>query len=268
MKRNHLKENLLYRETKLEKALKLSLHQTPSIPGDAHLQATILLARKEACRKQNRKRISFTRFLGKQIPFIGWRLWGVQCLFFLAAYFVLSDVPGYLKSPLHLAKALFCLSVLVFMTALPLLVRSVRFRMQEIEGTARFSSVKLLLARLTVIGIGDLILLGGILLTTLAKTSLSADSAVIYLCFPFLLAGSGCLFMLGHFPPGRFLAGSILFCSALIVLCSVLPGQYAFLFHPSFSVEPYILCALLLVFCAYQLRFIIRASAYTEMQIT
>lgn len=256
------------REITLKQQLRRSLHQNPAAADPAQLRVTTLLSRQELCRKQKRQRISFPCFLRKQLPLIGWKLWCAQCLLFLAAYGILSDFPDYLTSPLHLAKALFCLSIAVFMTALPLLYRSVRFRMQEIEGTTRFSTTKLLLARLIVIAIGDFALLCGIFLAVLGKTSLSADSAVIYLCFPFLLAGSGCLFMLGHFPPGRFLAGSILFCSALILLCSVLPGQYAFLLHSSFFVELYILCALLFVFCAYQLRFIIKASDYTEMQIT
>lgn len=255
------------RKINLKQQLRRSLHQDPSVIDPAHLRATILLSRQEACRRQERQRIPFTYFLRKQIPLIGWKLWGMQCLFFLAAYGFLSDFPGYLTSPLLLAKALFCLSIAVFMTALPLLVRSVRFRMHEIEGTARFSSVKLLLARLIVIAIGDLALLGSILLTALAKTSLSADSAVIYLCFPFLLAGSGCLFMLGHLPPDRFLAGSLLFCSALILGFSALPGQYALLLQPSYSAVWIILCALLSGFCAHQLRYIIKASSYEEMQL-
>lgn len=268
MKRESLKKNPFYIEATLEEQLTQSLHQVPSVSGDSHLQATILLARKEAGKKQNRTRISFSRFLGKQISYIGWRLWILQGIFLLAVYGVLSDFSDYLKSPLHLAKLLFCLSIMVFMTALPLLARSFRWRMQEVEAAARFSSVKLLLAKLVVIGIGDMFLLSGIFLTALAKTALPADTAVIYLSFPFLLAGSGCLFMLGHFPPGRFLAGSILFCSSLMLAASVLPGQYYFLFYPSFSAVRCILCALLTAFCAYQLRYIIKTSSYGEMQLT
>lgn len=250
----------------LKKRLRQSLQQIPAIPDDSRLQAATLLARREVCKKQMRKRTSFTYFLRRQIPLIGWKIWGMQCIFFLAVYGMLSDFSDYLKNPLHLAKLLFCLSIMVVMTALPLLYRSIRYRMQEVEAAAYFSSVKLLLARLIVIGIGDLSLLGSIFLTALAKTSLSADSAVIYLCLPFLLAGSGCLFMLGHFPPGRFLAGSLLFCSVLILLAAALPGQYALLFHPSFSAVRIVLCILLSVFCAHQFRYIIKSSSYEEMQ--
>lgn len=261
--------NLFARETTpLEQKLRHSLHQAPAIPDDSHMHAVILLARREACRKTARERISFAYFLRKQIPLIGWRVWSLQFLLLLAACGVLSDLSDFLKSPLHLAKLLFCLSIMVFMTALPPLYRSVRYRMQEIETAARFSLIRLLLARLIVIGIGDFALLGCMLFTALAKTSLSADTAVIYLCLPFLLACSGCLFMLGHFPPDRFLAGSLLFCSALMLACAVLPGQYALLFHPSFSAARIVLCVLLSAFCAYQFRYIIKSSPYEEMQLT
>lgn len=267
MKNKRSESGMPEREMHLEQKLMHSLHQTSLAVNDTHLRTTILLSRKEVFQKQNRKRISLARFLVKQIPLIGWKLWGFQAVFLLSVYGVLSDLSDYLKSPPRLAKLLFCLSIMVVMTALPLLYRSIRWQMQELETTTHFSLIKLLLARLIVIGIGDLSLLGGILLTALAKTSLSADSAVIYLCLPFLLSGSGCLFMLGHFPPGRFLAGSLLFCSALILVFAGLPLQCALLFHPAFSAVRIILCVLLFAFCAYQFRYIIKFSSYEEMQL-
>lgn len=267
MKSEMLKNNPFQKEQKLEEELRKALHQIPSETNDVHLYATILLARKEACRKQNRSRVSFTRFLCRQIPLIGWKLWSVQAVFLLLACGILSDSSEYLKSPLRLAKLLFCLSITVFMTALPFLYRSVRYRMQEIEAATHFSSVRLLLAKLIVIGIGDISLLVSIFLATLVKMSLSPDITVIYLCFPFLLSGSGCLFMLGHFPPNRFFAGSFLFCFGLILVFAVLPGQYALLFYPSFSMIRTVLCVLLFAFCAYQLHYIVNISSYEAMQI-
>lgn len=62
MKNEPLKSNSLYKETDLKQELSRALHQLPYEIGDPHLQATILLARKEACRMQTRERISFARF--------------------------------------------------------------------------------------------------------------------------------------------------------------------------------------------------------------
>lgn len=263
-----MKSDRSKKQTKPEQQLRKSLHRLPSVTSEAHLHATIILARREACQKQNRRRISFIYFLGKQLSFIGWKVWCIQGLFLLTFYGLFSDFFDYLRTPLRLAKLLLCLSVAVFMTALPLLYRSVRYRMQEIEAAAHFSTVKLLLAKLIVIGIGDIALLSGIFLFTLAKTSLPADSAVFYLCFPFLLAGCGCLFMLGHFPPGRFLAGSLMFCFALMLAFSVLSGQHAIWYLQPPPAARIAICTLLAAFCAGQLRHIIKASSYAEIQLT
>ena len=251
----------------LEGQLKQILQESPVPSNETLLASTLLLAEKELSKKQSRKRISFPRFLQKQIIYIGWKIWSIQGLFLLAAVSILSDFSDYMKNPRHLARLLLCLSVAVCMTALPMLFRCARYRMQEIEAAARFSSVKLLLARLIVIGAGDLCLLTGIFLTTIIKTALPADSAILCLCVPFLSACGGCLFMLGHLPPGQFFRGSLLFCSLLILLSSVFTEQYAFFFQPLPWAAWMAICALLLIFCAGQLRYVMHASSYTETQI-
>lgn len=252
-----------------ENQLKQSLHRHPiAMAGGEALESTILLAGKEVCRKQGRKRISFSRFLLMQMKFIGWKIWGIQAFPLVLIALIFSRPNEYLQNPLHLTKLLFCLSVLVFMTAIPFLYRCVRYRMQEVEAATRFSSVKLLMAKLILIGMGDIFLLGSIFLTAMLKTSLRADSAILYLCFPFLLAGSGSLFMLGHFSPRQFFAGSMGLCVFLPLAFSSLPGHYTFLFQQSFSGGWMAACAVLTFFCICQFRYIIYRSSYTEMQIT
>lgn len=252
----------------LTQELRQSLHQIPSVTNETHLYTTILLVEREACLKQRQKHISFAHFLRKQIGLTGRRIWLVQGI----SLFVMSIlIPRFDTDAITLQqmiKRLVCLSILIFMTALPLLYRSVRYRMQEIEAASRFSGAKLLLARLIVIGIGDTCLLTGIFMITICKTLLPADSVVFCLCFPFLLSGSVCLYLLGHFAPGQFLAGSLLFCSFLLFLSAFTPGQYAFLYHPSSSAVRAILCAFLLAFCVCQLRYILKTSYYEEMQLT
>lgn len=255
-------------EKQLEQKLKQSLHQIPSVSNDAHLHTTILLAEREACQKQRQERISFAHFWEKQIRFIGRKIWIVQGV---SLFVMILLIPRFYADSITLhqmIKRLACLSILVFMAALPLLYRSVRYRMQEIETASRFSGVKLLLARLILIGIGDICLLTGIFLTSIINTLIPADSVFFCICFPFLLSGSVCLYMLGHLTPGKFLAGSLLFCSFLAVLFALIPGQYMFLYQPSLSAFWALLCAFLLALCAHQLRYIIKTSSYEELQLT
>lgn len=254
------------RNDNFEKKLKRSLHQSSAVVSDEHFENTLMLSGKEVCRRQKRKRISFVYFLFMQIRFIGWKIWGIQSLSLLVISKMLFHLYGDLR-PQYIIKLLFCLSVLVFMTALPFIYRSVRWQMQEIEAAARFSSVKLLMAKLLVIGMGDIWILSVIFFTVLVKTPVRAESAIFYLCFPFLLTGSGCLFMLGHLSPRQFLVGSTALCSGLILTFVFVPGRFEPVFQQSFSAGWIIICALLLAFCVHQFRYIIYRSAYTEMQV-
>lgn len=253
----------------LEQRLRNSLHQPPLTADERCLAITCLLIDTEIRRTQARERITFIRFLSMQIRYIGWKIWLLQCIFLLLIVCVLNRFYGinYLESPLYMAKLLFCLSVLVFMSALPFIYRSVRCRMQEIEAAARFSSVKLLMVKLIIIGIGDIFLLGGIFCVTIWKTSLRADSVILYLCFPFLLAGSLCLFLLGHLPSGQFFTGSMGACSFLILSAAAVTRHAVLPFYNSFSAGWIAVCTFLAAFCAFQFRYILYRSPYAEMQL-
>ena len=223
------------------------------------MSATVLLARKEAYSR--RQRLSFPQFLSMQIRFIGLKVWAVQGASLLAVCWLLSQLfgQGYWKGLLA------CLSLLTFMTAPPFLYRSIRYRMQEVEAAARFSSVRLLMARLIIIGIGDATLLSGVLLTAAAKTALLPSSSVVSVAFPFLLASSGCLYLLGHVCPRQFLAGSMGLCSFLLMVLSLAQRH----FHLFFRLSPgwIAVCALLIAFCCHQFHHLLHNCAYAEMQV-
>ena len=226
------------------------------------MSEAILLARKEAYSR--RQRLSFPQFLSMQIRFIGWKVWAT-CL--LAVCWLLSQLfgQGYWKDPQSVAGLLACLSLLTFMTAPPFLYRSIRYRMQEVEAAARFSSVRLLMARLIIIGIGDATLLSGVLLTAAVKTALLPSSSVVSVAFPFLLASSGCLYLLGHVCPRQFLAGSMGLCSFLLMVLSLAQRH----FHLFFRLSPgwIAVCALLIAFCCHQFHHLLHNCAYAEMQV-
>lgn len=251
----------------LETMLKQTLQKTPPVAGGPSARLRHL-AEQEAVRRSRRVRISFPRLLSGQMRFLGWKVWAAQGVLLLMAVGLVSSIYGQLFfiNPHSVAKLLACLSVVVSMTALPFLYRSVRYRMQEVEAATYFSSVKLLAAKLAVIGLGDLLLLLGMFAAAVAQTSLEAGNAALYLCLPFLLVTGGGLFMLGHFSPRGFLAGSMAFGTLLILACVSVPNRGAWLFQQSFSLGWLAVCALLAVFCTSQCRYILYRSSYTEMQ--
>lgn len=252
-----------------EKKLKKTLHRTSSMADNEHLESTILLARKEDLQRHAHERISFTRFLSIQIKFIGWKIWAAQGIILLIISSILTHTYGsyFFENPQFIARLLFCLSVLIIMTALPFIYRSVRYQMQEVEAATYFSSIKLLMAKLAVIGIGDIFMLIGIFITTIMKTSLQAENAILYLCVPFLFASSGCLFMLGHCTSKHFIAGSVGLCSFFILLCIAVPGHCRLIFQQSFSIGWMVVCAVLISFCIQQFHYILYHSSYTELQV-
>ena len=254
----------------LEQTLIRTLHQPPVTVNEQHFAATCRLAGMQAHQKQARRRITFLPFLSMQIRYIGWKIWLAQSIFLLLTGCILNRIYGidHLNTPLHLAKLLSCLSVLVFMSALPPVYRSARYRMQEVEAAARFSSATLLMAKLIIIGAGDLFILSGIFCITIWKASLRADSVILYLCFPFLLGSSCCLFLLGHLPPGQFFAASIMLCSFLILAAATLSRHAVPPFYNSFSSGWIAVCMILAAFNIRQFRYILYGSSYTELQLS
>lgn len=256
------------RNKEVEEKIRQALRQAPAVTTDTHLEDTLFLAREEACRKLARKRISFLHFLIGQIRFMGWKIWIIQGILLFLTGGMLFRFDRYHVTLQTMIKLLFGLSVLTFMTVLPFLYRSVRYQMQEVEAATRFSSARLLLARIIIIGTGDITMIGCVFYITILKTGIPAGSAALYLFFPFLLAGSVCLYMLGHLPPGQSFIGSFLFCILLVMLFCIVPGQWAFWFQQSLSAAWCLVCALLSAFCARQFRFLIRDCACLERLVT
>lgn len=250
--------------SELEAKLRQFYEKTPAAPASASL---VQLVQREMDGRTRRKLLSFRQFLSVQIRFIGWKVWAVQGGALLAICGILSRLFGqeYWREPAMVARLLFCLAVLTAMAAPPFLYRSVRYKMQEVEAAARFSSAQQLLARLIIIGAGDGVLLGGMLLTAAATSGLRLGSAALSVGLPFLLASGGCLYLLGHVSPRHFLAGSMGLCGAL--LTGALMARRQFLLPNIPAVGWIAICALLAVFCIWQLCGLMHHRDYAELQV-
>lgn len=234
--------------------------QTSTIP---HVLPELLL--QEAVQEPPKRQMTFLQFIRGEIRFLGWKLWGAQTAAILVLCWILHLLFGdaYWAEPRMVIRVLTCLSLLVASSAIPLLYRSVRFRMQEIEAATYFSSARLLLARLLLLGTGDTVLLCALFLTTAASSILPISSALIALCLPFLLGSSGILFLASHVSPHRFLKGSLALCGVLLLTFSQIR-------LPAWNPAPALiaLCFLLLLFCYLQINHILQHSAFAELQVT
>ena len=117
------------------------------------------------------------------------------------------------------------------------------------------------------IGIGDGVMIVGLLLITILYTSISIINAVLYLLIPFLLMSSVVLYLIGHVPMKRFkllcitLGGSIL-CGA-VVMWKTCP----WIFREMFNIGWIGICVILIGICISQVRYIMLRSAVIELQI-
>lgn len=217
--------------------------------------------------KRKRRRINYPEFLKRQLRFIGWPIWLIQgtalimlCMAFNGPlnFYLVDSVKG-------IAFLLCWLSVLVLLSSVPMIHRSIRYKMHEIELSTRFSSVKLLLAKLLLIGIGNLVTLSTIFLLTIANTSLKSESVLLYLLLPYLSACCGFLYLLGHIPAYKFEVYSIGLCCLMLTVFTILSRFHSNFFRQTFSPGWLLVCLLLVLFSIKQLRYIIYRSAYAQI---
>lgn len=255
-------------KTNFKDMLERSLH-SPEIEVDkSHLQHTLLSVRREMLAKQSNNHITFRNFLILQIRFIAWKIWLQQGLVLVILSFIFTSfVKANFYDKRYIAILLCNLSIVILMTSIPLIQRSIYYQMHECESASYFSTARLLMAKLLIIGIGDIIMLGGLLLITIWSTYLNIGSALLYLILPFLLALCCYLYLLGHIPAKWFSSYCIGLCS-LLYLCIVLLNRFVpVFFQQNFSIGWKIVCLLFVFLCFSQLRYIIYDSEYAELQL-
>ena len=248
--------------------LKNSL-QTDNIRiNKTHLQYTLSLLRQEQVNKARHERIKLSTFLVLQIKFIGWKIWLLQGLVLAVLCYFLTVIFGedLYKIKRYSAVSICSISIMILMMAVPFIQRSLRYKMHESEMATYFSSVRLLIAKLLMIGIGDIFILNGILLLIVFKNYLSIGSALLYVIFPFLLTSWGFMYLLGHIPQQLFSPCCIGLCAILYICIALLNKFVPIVFQQTFSAAWAAVCLVLLLLCSSQFRYIIYYSSYAQIQ--
>lgn len=248
--------------------LKKSLQSDNLTINKTHLQYTLSLLRQEQVSKDRHERIKLSAFLTLQIKFIGWKIWLMQGLVLAMIFYFLTVIFGdafdYNK---RFAAVLTCsISIMVLMMAIPFIQRSLRYKMHETEMAAYFSSIKLLMAKLLIIGIGDIFILNGLLFLIVFKNYLNIGSALLYIIFPFLLTSWGFMYLLGHIPAQRFSPCCVCLCAILYICIALLNKFVPIVFQQTFSAAWAAVCLVLLILCLSQFRYIIYRSSYAQIQ--
>lgn len=239
-----------------------------AIPTDAQLR-TMKAAAAQMHLQPPRPRLSFAAFLGTQVRFIGWKIWFLQALCLLLANGALDLLFGdyYFVNLRAAAISLGALAVLVMLTTLPFVYNAVVYQMQEMEAATYFSSQRLLAARLSIVGIGDMVMLAGLWGYGLWCTPLSAELLPLCLLLPFLLAAGGCLTLMSRCRPEKVCWGSVVWCGALFVAMTTTSSHLTLFSHAQAALTSILCCVALFLYCVWALQHLLKRSAFTELQL-
>lgn len=206
--------------------------------------------------KNKQTNMKFGTFLKLQIKFTGWRVWGMQSLILLIIYILFETSKHILlvRNGRYIAFYLCCLAVLTMLTALPIISRTFKYKMYEIEMSSKISNGKLLMANLVIVAIGNIVMLCTILWLSSLNTSLSQGRILVYLLLPYLVTCNSFLYLLGHASGKQSFTKSILLVSIILIICSTLEPFLEDLFLQTFSASLGVICALLVFYFAYQIR--------------
>ena len=235
--------------------------------GQDRIQEICVQAARLVDDKGERERIGFAAFLGRQVRFVGGRIWFMQGIGIIVLLCMCKAIfrEMFEKYVQNIAFFLCCLSVLVMFSAVPMVYRSVRYAMYETELVTRFSAVRLLLARLFAIGLGNFAMLGVILVFAAMRASMPAARALLYLLMPYLAASGGLLYLLKRVPVRQFQVCSVVWGCFLIGIFVVLRRLVPVFFMQTFSGAWVAVCLLLLLFCVRQFYDLVYDSAYTRI---
>ena len=156
-----------------------------------------------------------TRYLSKWV-------WIFSGLFFGCTYW-LSQIANTAYVSMLLAAIPFLVMISVTETT-----RSYRYGMEELELSARFSLKSIVLSRMVVLGLGNLVVLTGVMLLLGSNAQIN----MVHIMTPYFLTAGGSLYIV------RYLRGSesTFPCMALAVLiCALelyLPWQFEMVFSP------------------------------------
>lgn len=236
----------------LEKRLSVALH-TEIANDPAQVEQTMLEVRAHCAAQQQRPHIGFGRFILLQARLSGVRMWLWQGIVMLILLYGLSlvQVNSTIFFTLRLLPFLLgCCGVAAVTAAVPLVYRSVRFRMRETEHVCYFSGSQQLLARLLFIALGVLLTLAATVGVVTGHRWLSISCAVLYVCVPSLIAASSYLALLTHTNWERLpvltgiLSGGMVLAMRLMLHFGWYPKQ--------FGIGSGILCIGLIFLCAVQ----------------
>lgn len=175
------------------------LKNYPSLPVDElHLENTINMAAAGIRRDQEQQRTSFGEFYLAQLRFIHWKIWLIHVLIVIGTGLLLHHYIHEQRGAIQLIMLASMAAPLLVMAGIQTLTRSLTHHTLEIEVSTRYSLDKLIIVRLSIMGIADL--MGLLTLAILSNVWIEMDliNMLLYLLVPFNITCFGCLWLLNR----------------------------------------------------------------------
>ena len=182
-----------FKQTLKNEIIKLPM---PEI-NETHLEETVCLSQIAFNSRRRTAYFPLYELIYRQLRFIAKPIWVLQGIILLAMCQVITK--AMMEQAMVSATAFLSLSaVFTAMTILPFYGRARKYKMREIESATRISNSKLTLAKLCVIGSGDVICLSVISILFAGRMAEPVNAILAFVMMPFLLVSVGTLFILNR----------------------------------------------------------------------
>lgn len=177
----------------LKNRIKKYYQKVPPKPNSDGINQTIIRLR-EVIQASEDKTLTFGQFVFSQFGAIRKKVWIAQLFIILVCGLALYFLPENARSIAIISAA----APLIVLTNVFELLRSYAHGMVEIELSTRFSFKQLMIARLSVLGMVDILCLTVLLVCSCLQLSSEPFAIILYAFVPFLVTCFACLLLLNH----------------------------------------------------------------------
>ena len=160
-----------------------------------HLEETIAQTKALYERQGRRDRIGFGGLLLRQIRFIGWKVWLMQLVLLIVIIRIIGFAFIVSGSGRHISYFLCGSGILTVWAAVPVIERSIRYKMYEIENTTLFSGGRLMTARFVIVFSGILVMVIAMMCLMTVRYMYSFSEVVFSFILPLMAAASLFLYL-------------------------------------------------------------------------
>ena len=201
-------------------------------------------------RNQKEQALGFAELVLWQLRFGGWKLVMVQLSILSVLGLVLFSLVGhreimYAWSRSQMAYGLSCIATLVLSMAIPILMRSRRYKMDEVELVSKFSQQGLVGAQLIWLLLSDVLFLTVLGLGISRRSGLLPGCIIWALAVPFLFLACGYMLALVHTTSKQFEILSIAMSVGMLIALSWLKIYWPQFFEKTFDGSWLLVCLLL-----------------------